>query len=122
MSKKSLSTLQMCRSIKNIAFTVLSTIIFSLPSFAADANKSTPSSSAKFSYEHTQDLCTQEPKSQWLPEAEMRLLAEFRGYKISTFKIANNSCYEIYGYKSGQMVEAYFNPITSKLVRENIAK
>ena len=107
---------------KKIAFTVLSSVIFSSPIFAADANKPTPSSSTEFSYEHTQDLCTQEPKSHWLSEAEMRLLAEFRGYKISTFKIAHNSCYEIYGYKSGHMVEAYFNPITSKLVRENIAK
>lgn len=74
------------------------------------------------SRERAQDVCTQAPRSEWLPEAEMRLLAEFRGYKITTFKVANGSCYEIYGFKNGQIVEAYFDPVTSKLVRQNVAQ
>lgn len=41
----------------------------------------------------------------------MKLLAQHRGYRIKAFKIANNSCYE-----------AYFNPATTWLVRQNIAQ
>lgn len=75
------------------------------------------------SRESQEDVCTDEPRSEWLPEDEMRLLAEHRGYRIKTFKIANGSCYEIYGFdRQGQIVEAYFNPVTSRLVRQNIAR
>ena len=87
--------------------------------FAAEPAKPTRPAVSR---EQAADLCTQEPRSQWLPEAEMRLLAEFRGYRIKTFKIANGSCYEVYGFKDGQIVEAYFDPVTSKLVRQNVAK
>lgn len=98
-------------------------MVLAWPAFAAgpDPSASTPAS-ALTSRERAEDVCTQAPRSEWLPEAEMRLLAEFRGYKIVTFKIANRSCYEVYGFKDGQIVEAYFNPVTSKLVRQNIAK
>lgn len=97
-----------------------------LPSaWAAGAEKTAaqpPAAALGFSRERLEDACTTEPRSEWLPEAEMRLLAEFRGYKIVTFKIAKGNCYEVYGFKGGQMVEAYFHPVTSKLVRQNIAK
>ncbi len=72
--------------------------------------------------ERLEDVCTQAPRSEWLPEAEMKLLAEYRGYRISRFKVANGSCYEVYGFKGGVMVEAYFDPVTSKLVRQNVAR
>jgi hypothetical protein len=89
----------------------------------APAASAPPSLGLGLSRERAEDTCTQEPRSQWLPEAEMRLLAEFRGYRIKTFKIANGSCYEIYGFdKDGQIVEVYFNPVTSRLVRQNIAR
>ncbi|MBL8388726.1 MAG: PepSY domain-containing protein [Hydrogenophaga sp.] len=75
------------------------------------------------SREQQEDICTDAPRSEWLAEDEMRLLAEHRGYRIKTFKIANGSCYEIYGFdRQGQIVEAYFNPVTSRLVRQNIAR
>lgn len=97
-----------------------------LPSaWAAGAEKPAaqpPSAVPGFTRERLEDACTTEPRSEWLPEAEMRLLAEFRGYKIVTFKIAKGNCYEVYGFKGGQMVEAYFHPVTSKLVRQNVAK
>lgn len=77
----------------------------------------------EYSRERSADICTREPRSEWLPEAEMRLLAEHRGYRIKTFKVANGSCYEVYGFdRAGQIVEAYFNPVTSRLVRQNIAR
>ncbi|MDD2926029.1 PepSY domain-containing protein [Rhodoferax sp.] len=67
--------------------------------------------------------CTTAPRSRWLPEEEMRLLAEHRGYRIKTFKVAVGNCYEIYGFdRNNQVVEAYFDPETSRLVRQNIAK
>ena len=82
-----------------------------------------PAKPAPASREQKEDVCTTAPRAEWLPEDEMRLLAEHRGYRIKTFKVANSSCYEIYGFdRQGQIVEAYFNPVTSRLVRQNIAK
>ncbi len=76
-----------------------------------------------FSREKVSDICTTAPRSEWLPEDEMKLLAEHRGYRIKTFKVAKGDCYEIYGFdREGRIVEAYFNPVTSRLVRQNIAK
>ncbi len=78
---------------------------------------------AGFSREKATDICTTAPRSEWLPQDEMKLLAEHRGYRIKTFKLAKGDCYEIYGFdKEGRIVEAYFNPVTSRLVRQNIAK
>lgn len=110
--------------VRNAAVGAAGVLALTLSALAAEAEKSpVPSAGPSgFSRERAEDVCTQEPRSQWLPEAEMRLLAEFRGYKIVTFKIAKGNCYEIYGFKSGNMVEAYFDPVTSKLVRQNIAK
>jgi len=84
----------------------------------------TPAASAPigFSRENATDICTTAPRSDWLPEDEMKLLAEHRGYRIKTFKLAKGNCYEVYGFdREGRMVEAYFNPVTSRLVRQNIA-
>jgi hypothetical protein len=68
-------------------------------------------------------VCTNEPQATWLPAEEMKLLAIHRGYRIKTFKISKNNCYEIYGFdRQGQIVEAYFNPVTSRLVTQNIAR
>lgn len=97
------------------------------PVRAAEGSSASAPAAAKvesaYSRERTEDTCTREPRSEWLPEAEMRLLAEFRGYRIKTFKVANGSCYEVYGFdQSGQIVEVYFNPVNAKLVRKNIAR
>lgn len=75
-----------------------------------------------FSREKAADICTTAPRAEWLPEDEMKLLAEHRGYRIKTFKLAKGDCYEIYGFdREGRIVEAYFNPVTSRLMRQNIA-
>lgn len=76
-----------------------------------------------FTREKASDICTKEPRSKWLAQDEMKLLAEHRGYRIKTFKVAKGGCYEVYGFdRDGRIVEAYFNPVTSQLVRQNIAK
>ena len=78
---------------------------------------------AGFSREKPSDICTTAPRSEWLTQDEMKLLAEHRGYRIKTFKLAKGDCYEIYGFdREGRIVEVYFNPATSRLVRQNIAR
>lgn len=68
-------------------------------------------------------ICTTAPRSEWLPEEEMKLLAIHRGYRIKTFRTDKNNCYEIYGFnQANQVIEAYFDPVTSRLLHQNIAK
>jgi hypothetical protein len=67
--------------------------------------------------------CTTAPRSEWLPEEEMKLLALHRGYRIKTFRIDKNNCYEVYGFnRQNQVVEAYFDPVTTRLRHQNIAQ
>lgn len=76
-------------------------------------------------YSRTMDskICTTAPRSEWLPEDEMKLLAIHRGYRIKTFRIDKNNCYEVYGFnQANQVVEAYFDPVTSRLLHQNIAQ
>ena len=81
------------------------------------------SAPAGFSREKAADICTTAPRNEWLTQDEMKLLAEHRGYRIKTFKLAKGDCYEVYGFdRESRIVEAYFNPATSRLVRQNIAK
>ena len=81
-----------------------------------------PNLAAAMEIIHPKIICTNQPPSQWKPAAEMRKIAEARGYKISTFKISNDSCYEVYGFKDNTVVEAYFDPVTAALVKQNVAK
>ncbi|TXT38811.1 MAG: hypothetical protein FD135_2646 [Comamonadaceae bacterium] len=68
-------------------------------------------------------ICTTAPRSEWMPEEEMKLLAQHRGYRIKTFRADRNNCYEIYGFnRANQVVEAYFDPVTSRLLHQNIAQ
>lgn len=84
---------------------------------------SAASAAVSYSREKPSDACTTAAQSEWLTQDEMKLLAEHRGYRIKTFKLAKGNCYEVYGFdKDGRIVEAYFNPVTSKLVRQNVAK
>ena len=90
---------------------------------ATGATKEVPKALTSSAREKAVDTCTQAPRSEWIDEAEMPLLAEHRGYRIKTFKVANGNCYEVYGFdRNNQIVEAYFDPVTTRLVRLNIAK
>lgn len=71
---------------------------------------------------HPKIVCTQQPKEKWISVKEMHRIAESKGYRISIFKISNDSCYEIYGFKDGAVVEAYFDPATATLIKQNVAK
>lgn len=66
--------------------------------------------------------CTKEPKGSWQNEEQFK-----KGlgatYKIKNFKVTSGNCYEIYGWnKENKKVEIYFNPVTGKIVKENISK
>ena len=108
-------------------FQAIGAALLALP-LAALAQNGTPAKEAvrppaNLSREKASDVCTQAPRSEWIDEAEMRLLAQHRGYRIKTFKVANGNCYEVYGFdRNNQIVEAYFDPVTTRLVRLNIAK
>lgn len=110
--------------------TLISTLFLLLPVLAqaqigVKTSSATPATSAPLSYSHERnnDICTTAPRSEWLAEDEMKLLAQHRGYRIKTFKISKTSCYEVYGFdREGRIVEAYFNPVTTRLVRLNIAR
>lgn len=67
-------------------------------------------------------VCTKEPQSKWIPEAQMKERIAKMGYqRIKVFKKTSAGCYEIYGHNAkGARVEVYFNPVTGAIVRENI--
>lgn len=86
------------------------------------ANGPVAKASDGFSRAMDTQICTTAPRSAWLPEDEMRLLAEHRGYRIKTFRIDKNNCYEVYGFdRQNRVVEAYFDPTTSRLLHQNTA-
>lgn len=65
--------------------------------------------------------CTTEDKSKWIDQKKFQADLVAEGYKIKVFKIANGSCYEIYGWdKAGKKVEIYFNPVTAAIVKKEM--
>ena len=62
--------------------------------------------------------CNQ-PKDQWMKEADFKAQIEKQGYDIKTFKVSKGQCYEIYGHdKSGKKVEIYFDPVTAAILEQ----
>ena len=81
------------------------------------------STAVGFSRHKVTDFCTTAPRSEWIDEDEMKLLVLHRGYRIKTFKASKTNCYEIYGFdKENRVVEAYFHPLTTRLMLKNIAQ
>ena len=70
---------------------------------------------------HADPTCTKEPKSKWMPEAEMKKKIADAGYKVKVFKTTKTGCYEIYGHdKDGKKAEVYFNPVDGSVVKQEI--
>ena len=65
--------------------------------------------------------CTEEPRSAWLCESQMKEKLKQLGYHdIKVFKTTASGCYEIYGRSAqGRKVEVYFNPIDGSVVQAN---
>jgi hypothetical protein len=62
--------------------------------------------------------CNQ-PKAQWMKEADFKAKMEQQGYQIKTFKVSKGQCYEIYGTdKAGKKVEIYFDPVTAAVMEQ----
>jgi hypothetical protein len=67
--------------------------------------------------------CTDEPKSKWLTEEQMRKKFEALGYKddVKKLHVSKGQCWEIYGHdKTGAKVEIYFHPITAAIMEANV--
>lgn len=65
--------------------------------------------------------CTTTDKAQWQDQAKFQEELKNRGYNIKKFKVTDGNCYEIYGRdKDERKVEIYFDPVTGKVVKEEI--
>ena len=68
-------------------------------------------------------ICTQAPRSEWLPEARIKEIFEVQRFTMAKLKISRGNCYEFYAVHSdGSIIEAYYNPVTGKEVRYNQVK
>jgi hypothetical protein len=64
--------------------------------------------------------CTDEPRSKWLSEEQIKKIFGVEQYAIVKFKVSRTNCYEFYAVtRSGEIIEVYYHPITGKLVKEN---
>lgn len=65
--------------------------------------------------------CTKVDKAQWQDQAKFQEELKAKGYNIKKFKVTSGNCYEIYGWdKDKRKVEIYFDPVTGKVVKEEI--
>ncbi|MGF6488984.1 PepSY domain-containing protein [Pseudomonas frederiksbergensis] len=65
--------------------------------------------------------CTTTDKAQWQDQAKFQEELKAKGYNIKKFKVTSGNCYEIYGFdKDERKVEIYFDPVTGKVVKEEI--
>jgi len=65
-------------------------------------------------------VCTDAPRSVWLPEAKMRQIFGDQQYELVKFKVSSGACYEFYAIgKDGSIVEAYYHPVSGERLRFN---
>lgn len=65
-------------------------------------------------------ICTQAPRAQWMPEAKIREIFGEQHYTLARLKISRGNCYEFYAISpDGSVVEAYYHPVSGKLLRHN---
>ena len=65
-------------------------------------------------------VCTQAPRSEWLPEAKIRQIFGEKDYQTTKLKVSGGNCYEFYAvHHDGSIVEAYYNPVSGEVVRYN---
>ncbi|QCB47824.1 PepSY domain-containing protein [Hydrogenophaga sp. PAMC20947] len=63
-------------------------------------------------------ICTTEPRSSWMSEAEARERFHAENYLLLSFKLSSENCHEFYAVEhDGTVVEAYVHPITGQVVR-----
>ncbi|MPR03441.1 PepSY domain-containing protein [Pseudomonas sp. MAFF 212408] len=65
--------------------------------------------------------CTTAERSQWQAQKVFQDKLKAEGYEISTFKVTDGNCYEIYGFdKDKRKVEIYHDPVTGKALKTEI--
>ena len=64
--------------------------------------------------------CTAEPRSRWISEADVKRVFGVEKYALVKFKVSRSNCYEFYAIgKEGGVTEAYYHPVTGRLVKES---
>lgn len=65
-------------------------------------------------------VCVSPPAEPWLGEKKIKAIFGVRDYVRVDFKVSRTNCYEFYAIKkNGDIVEAYYHPVTGELVRRN---
>ena len=65
-------------------------------------------------------ICTQAPRSEWLPEAKIKEIFDVKRFTMAKLKISRGNCYEFYAvHPDGSIVEAYYEPVSGKEIRYN---
>ena len=64
--------------------------------------------------------CTTEPRSSWISEEAVKRLFGVEKYALVKFKVSRANCYEFYAVgREGGVVEAYYHPVTGRLMKES---
>ena len=65
--------------------------------------------------------CHVQPGQKWLGEDKIKAIFGISEYVDVKFKTSKLQCYEFYAIKkNGDVVEAYYNPVTGDLVQRNL--
>lgn len=65
--------------------------------------------------------CKVQPGQKWLGEEKIRAIFGTSEYLNVKFKVSSMQCYELYGIKkNGDVVEAYYHPVTGELVKRHL--
>jgi hypothetical protein len=66
-------------------------------------------------------VCTAQPRQAWLGEKKIKAIFGVNDYMQVNFKVSRTNCYEFYAIrKNGDVVEAYYHPVTGELVKRNV--
>lgn len=66
-------------------------------------------------------VCNVQPGQKWLGEEKIKAIFHASEYLDVKFKTSKMQCYEFYAIKkNGDVVEAYYHPVTGKLVKRNL--
>ncbi|MEO8103241.1 MAG: PepSY domain-containing protein [Betaproteobacteria bacterium] len=94
------------KAIRSWSFACLTACLLAAPAFASELA--------------AQVRCTDAPRETWLAEEQVRKLFGADRYAVVKFKISRTNCYEFYAVMhSGTIVEAYYHPVSGRLVKEN---
>lgn len=66
-------------------------------------------------------VCTTLPGQAWMGEERIKAVFGASEYLRADFKVSKTNCYEFYAIKkNGDIVEAYYHPVTGELVKRNV--